>query len=287
MIGGQNLRRNGCPELRKICRARDGGFLAQWLLTHLMLMKISAPPRRISWLTLPLVAWASLVTSCGDSKPVAYRIPKEKETTGVAVTAPSAAPAAPANVPAGHPDIGGAAVPAAPLNGGTAGGGMGAAMANGPAMATAAGPGLTWTAPAHWTAKAVSSMRKGSFTVAGPEGATADLAITAFPGDVGGEVANVNRWRGQLGLAPLSPADATAAITHLQVNGLAVGVVDFANAASPAQRIHGAMVPYQGATWFFKLVGPDAVVAPEHDAFLAFLKSIKPAADNAAPAATP
>ena len=37
-------------------------------------------------------------------------------------------------------------------------------MANTP-VATASGPGLTWSAPSHWKAKPASAMRKGSFVI--------------------------------------------------------------------------------------------------------------------------
>lgn len=253
-------------------------------------MKKTAPPRRISWLALMSLA---VLAGCRDPKPASYRIPKEKDTGLMTVTAPGAQPAtAPADMPAGHPPIDGATTAAAPLasasaggNGPAMGGGMGgmAAMGNSSGLATAAGPGLGWRAPANWAMKPGNGMRKGSFTITGPDGATADLAITAFPGDVGGEVANVNRWRGQLSLAPLSPAEAAAAVTHLSANGLDIGVVDLVNTASPAQRMLGAMIPYQGATWFFKLTGPDSVVAPERAAYLDFLKTIQPADTAAAP----
>ena len=66
---------------------------------------------------------------------------------------------------------------------------------------------LVWSAPAAWKPKAVSSMRRGSFEVGEGTGPLADLAITVFPGDVGGDLANVNRWRGQLDLPPIAEAD--------------------------------------------------------------------------------
>ena len=152
----------------------------------------------------------------------------------------------------------------------------GAGMAATP-VATAQGADLVWTAPAHWQPKQASAMRKGSYTVTGEGGATADLSITAFPGDVGGEVANVNRWRGQISLAPLDATAAAAAVTRLSQNGLAIGFVDFAGTDANASRILGAMVPQAGSTWFFKLTGPTALLAKEKPAFVEFLKTIKPA----------
>ncbi|HEX2855324.1 MAG TPA: hypothetical protein VHO24_18960 [Opitutaceae bacterium] len=186
-----------------------------------------------------------LFTACGKNEVIVYRTAK---------TEPAAAgPAAPA--PAG----------AAP------------ATMSGTAVATAAGAELSWTAAPGWQPKPGNAMRKGSYLVPDATGSSAELAITAFPGDVGGEIANVNRWRGQLQLGPLADAEVSAGVTRLAVNGLAVAVVDFANPASaPPQRIIGAMVPFGGATWFFKLTGADATVASAKPAFLAFLQTVKP-----------
>jgi hypothetical protein len=122
-------------------------------------------------------------------------------------------------------------------------------------------------------------MRKGSYNVPGADGAAADLSITAFPGDVGGELANVNRWRGQLQLPPLGDAELAATTTAVAHDGLNFVVVDIANPQNPgAGRILGAFAAYEGATWFFKLKGPDDLVAHEKPAFLAFLQTVRPSA---------
>ena len=202
---------------------------------------------------LALLSIALVLGACRRAEVASYRIPKEKETGMPAASAANMTPA-----------------PAEPA--------AGAGMAATP-VATAQGADLVWTAPAHWQPKQASAMRKGSYTVTGEGGATADLSITAFPGDVGGEVANVNRWRGQLQLAPLVDAEISAAITRLKHDGLTIGVVDFASpAATGGQRMLGAMVAFDGSTWFFKLTGPDALVAKEKPAFLAFLQTVKSAA---------
>jgi hypothetical protein len=119
-------------------------------------------------------------------------------------------------------------------------------------------------------------MRKGSYAITDDTGATADLSITAFPGDVGGDLANVNRWRGQLQLPPLAAAELASATTHLDANDLHFTTVDFTGGpgATP-QRVLGAIVPVGNATWFFKLTGPAALVAREQAAFAAFLQTIR------------
>ncbi len=206
-----------------------------------------------------LAALSLLLVACRDQKVSAYRVPKEKDPQMPGATAQ--APAAP----------GATAMPSMP--GMPAGGGAG--MASTP-VPTATGAALAWTAPATWKTKTGSSMRKGSYAV-GETGAEADLSITAFPGDVGGEVANVNRWRGQVSLPPLPEAEVAAAVTRVSANGLALTIVDFSGTGANAQRVLGAIVPFGEATWFFKLIGPDAVVAKAREDFLAFVKTVKAA----------
>jgi hypothetical protein len=206
-------------------------------------------------LSLPLVLGA-----CRDSRVAAYRIPKENDLP---------APAAPA-----------------PMT----------ANAGGLTVASSEAGDLVWTAPASWKVKTGSSMRKGSYAIGPEDGPAADLAITAFPGDVGGDLANVNRWLGQLSRPPITEAELATALTPLSANGLAMQIVDLAGGTAEAPlRMLGVMVPHKGNTWFFKLTGPDGLVAKEKPVFLEFLKTVKvsavPAATtpaaSAAPAAPP
>ncbi len=198
---------------------------------------------------LVIAAALSLLAGCRKATVESYRIPKEKD-----------------------PEF---PVAAASAANGTTPAAEGNAMANTP-VATADSAGLTWNAPAAWKQKSASALRKGSYAVPG-EGGDAELAITAFPGDVGGELANVNRWRGQVQLAPITDADLPAQIQRVEYNGLKFGVVDLVGQGDKPQRILGAFVPFGGATWFFKLAGPDAVVTQAKSDFLSFLQTVKPA----------
>jgi hypothetical protein len=148
-----------------------------------------------------------------------------------------------------------------------------AAAASAPASPSA----LTWTAPADWQAKVLTTMRRGSFTIHGEGDTTADLSIIAFPGAAGGLVQNLNRWRGQIGLATLDDSQLTAQTTVVKTDaGLEFTVADLAAEGSgPRQRLLGAIASYGGETWFFKLLGPDALVARTKPAFLAFLQTVK------------
>ena len=142
-----------------------------------------------------------------------------------------------------------------------------------PASALASSNALIWTAPASWTEKPLGPVRKGSFTVG-----DADLAITAFPGEVGGLLANLNRWRGELQMPPLSQADLPTATTTVPAADPALRfiLVDFAGTpGSTPTRTLGAILPVGGDTYFFKLKGPDATVAQAKNDFLAFLATVK------------
>ena len=206
-----------------------------------------------------LLASLTLLTACRDAKVTSYRVPKEKPEE-----LPPGMAAASTNSGTVHSPAAPAGAPAAPATD----------MAN-TTVPTANGSDLMWTAPADWKPKAPGAMRKGSYTVTGAAG-DADLSITAFPGDVGGELANLNRWRGQIQLPPLGQAELATATTHFEQNGMSIVVVDFVSpSAVKPSRIVGAIVPFNGATWFLKLMGPDPTVAAAKPAFLEFLKSVR------------
>lgn len=174
------------------------------------------------------------------------------------------------------------------------------------APAAAAGPVLEWTAPADWTAKPASEMRLASYSYIAPGGESAELSVFVFPDAAGGLLANINRWRGQVGLEPVAESALETTATRTQIAGQEAWLVDFSgtpNAAAPAMgstppptgptRITGAIVPLQGRSWFFKLMGPDALVLTQSENFKAFIASLRvvtppaPASTGAAPVADP
>ena len=193
-----------------------------------------------------LAAVTLLLGACGGEKVATYKVPKEKDPE------PQAAAA------------GAGAAEQAP----------GASMAD-TSVPTAAGADLVWEAPSAWKAKPASAMRKGSYDVPG-DGGESDLSVTAFPGDVGGELANVNRWRGQVGLAPLRAEELDSAVSRFEANGLKLTIVElFPQGDASSKAIVGAIVPYGGSTWFFKLMGPGAPVKAAKPAFIEFLHTVR------------
>lgn len=127
-----------------------------------------------------------------------------------------------------------------------------------------------WDVPKNWEEGPASSVRRASYVVKGENGQAVDIAVTVFPGDVGGMGANINRWRGQLGLAAGEQTTSTA----LDVNGQSATLVDLKNEAT-GKRMLVATVPNAGNSWFFKMNGDAALVEAQKEAFLDFVKSVK------------
>ena len=157
-------------------------------------------------------------------------------------------------------------------------------LGTGPASAPAAttppvSDSLTWAAPDHWAAKPLGAMRRGSFTARNAAG-EADCSIFVFGAAQNPLLDNINRWRGQIGLAPLSEAQLPAESSTLEHAGLRFTTIDLAGpppAAGSATRVLGAILYRGDEAWFFKLTGPDAVVAAERASFLDFLRTVRPA----------
>jgi hypothetical protein len=153
-----------------------------------------------------------------------------------------------------------------------------------PTAAGAAEPQLTWKTPEGWTEVLPSEMRVASFKVSGSDGKQADVSVVPLPGMPGSDEANVNRWRGQVGLSPASPEELKTAETDVEAAGQPAQLYDLAgqNSGQPA-RILGVIQHRADAVWFFKMTGDANLVEQQKPAFTAFLKSVK---FNAAPAQT-
>jgi hypothetical protein len=123
-------------------------------------------------------------------------------------------------------------------------------------------------------------MRRANFLATGPAGQSAEIIISAFPGDVGGKLANINRWRGQIGLGPVTEGEAGKWSSSFESNGATVSLVDFTGDKPLAgkthpQRVIVATIPHAGNSWFFRITGDAPFVAAQEAAFLEFIKSVK------------
>ncbi len=165
----------------------------------------------------------------------------------------------------------------------------GPAVAKGLAGGARRGGTPQFALPPGWTAKPASGMRLISL-MAGAGATVADVSVVSLPGPAGGLSPNFNRWRRQVGLPPLAPADLTAALEAITVDGQAghLGVMSNAAAGAPAKSgVAAALISRQGKTWFFKLATSAEALKGHLPAFRAFLASVRFEAGAAPPEAPP
>jgi hypothetical protein len=106
------------------------------------------------------------------------------------------------------------------------------------------------------------------------EGKSAEITVSSVGGDLH---TNINRWRGQVGLAPLAGAELTASLKKIETLGVQA---DYAELTSPAESqdrttILGVAAVVEGRQYFIKLTGDPAVAEAEKANFESFVKSLK------------
>lgn len=141
---------------------------------------------------------------------------------------------------------------------------------------------FAWKTPAGWSdeARRPGSLRKGSWTL--DDAPQADCSLVVLGGSGGGLLGNVNRWRGEMGLAPIDQAAADALPRRTMLGREAV-YVDLAGTYSGGMggggtitdaRMLGLIIALPQATLFLKFTGPAEVVAANREAFESLANSI-------------
>jgi hypothetical protein len=132
-----------------------------------------------------------------------------------------------------------------------------------------------WAQPDGWSPQPLAEMRVASFKVAGANANSADVSVTAFPGGAGGLGPNLNRWRGQLQLPPLSDDELSTAVQRIEVDNAPTYLVDFQTADTNPKpsRILGAVMQTSDRTWFVKMTGPPDLLENQRQKFLDFVRS--------------
>ncbi len=138
--------------------------------------------------------------------------------------------------------------------------------------------GPTWTIPAGWKEIDGGQFLFTKFIIVGEAGEQAAVNVSTSPGDGGGLVANVNRWRGQLGLSPWSDAEVERQARKIETSAGAATLIEMSGTDARPQKptlTVAAIVPQNGATWFYKLMGDEKLVQAQKEAFAAFVKGVK------------
>ncbi len=208
---------------------------------------------RLLALTVPLMF---LAAGCHRDDVEVYRIAKDQDQS-LLQTAPALPTDSPnPKLPPGHPDI--STMPGA--------------------LASASGSTqLTWKTPAGWTEVPPSEMRAASFKVTGADGKQADVSVIPLPGMAGTDAANVNRWRGQVGLPEAIDNDLQKAAENVEAGGQSAQLYDIVGtnpSSGGAERILGVIQHRDGMAWFYKMIGDAELVEQQKPAFIEFLKSL-------------
>jgi hypothetical protein len=196
------------------------------------------------WVKLLILSSSGLfLAACDRVQPQSYTIPKEER------------PATPPPVATQKPAA------SAPAN-----------MQVLPGMAEAAQSAgkLQFQTPAGWQKKQPSGIRKAELTYTGDDG-SATITVTVFPGDVGGLLANINRWRGQVELPAITTNDLPQFTTTRTISNHRATYVRL---PGESKSILGGLLPFHGKTWFFKMNGETAAVLAQETALLQFLDSV-------------
>ncbi len=169
------------------------------------------------------------------------------------------------DLPAGHPPID-------------------ASPSAGPIAPPTVTPLPKFTPAASWKSVPASGMRRAEFAV-GDGAEPAKLTMFEFPIDAGPQIAdplvNINRWRGEIGLSPLTQETVAAAIQSIDVDGTpAIYAPMIPDTSKPEESKSNeatlaAIMKASNQVWFVKLRGERELVKKHEDEFKSFLKSFK------------
>ena len=141
-----------------------------------------------------------------------------------------------------------------------------------PVAAPAGAEGLAWDLPRGWTETRASGMRFA--TLKPPVTGKIDVSVVVLPGPAGGELANVNRWRGQIGLPPVDEPARAKMRQQVDAKAGAISLYDFATEGPTRQRMMVGLLWSGGRTWFVKMVGDEPAAEAARDDFVKLLTSL-------------
>lgn len=132
------------------------------------------------------------------------------------------------------------------------------------AQPTTAGS-LRWQALEGWKEETPRQFQTALYTLS----PAVNVAVSSLPGEAGGESANVNRWRSQVGLDPLDDVGGKI----LGVEGDALSAKWF-EIIGDSESILAAIISLPTETWFFKLNAPTTEVEARREEFMSFLSTV-------------
>jgi hypothetical protein len=130
---------------------------------------------------------------------------------------------------------------------------------------------LKWTLPSGWTEEKPEGMRFATFRVQGRP--KVDAYVVVLQGQAGGELANVNRWRSQIGLDPVEDKELAKLRKKLDTKAGALSMFDFTG-KDKSRMVVALLAGPDGRTWFIKMVGDSDEVTKTHPGFMHLLETL-------------
>lgn len=137
----------------------------------------------------------------------------------------------------------------------------------------AQGEKLAWSLPKGWTETKGEGMRYATLQPAVK--GKSEVSIIMLPGAVGGELANVNRWRGQIGLPPVDESALPGLRTNVTSKAGRVSLYDFISEDQAKTRMVVGMLATEASSWFLKLQGDTDAVSAARAGFATFLGTLR------------
>jgi hypothetical protein len=196
------------------------------------------------------LALSLLAAACSRDEVTHFRVPKTPEAAAPGDAASAAASGAAHQAPAPPPGMAGD-VPAPPPP----------------------EHGLTWTLPRGWKEERSGGMRYATLkpNVTG----RIDASVVVLPGPAGGELSNVNRWRGQIGLTAIDEGALARARKAVATRAGPLSVFDFTSEGQKRSRLIAGVLEAGGSTWFVKVTGDADAVAAARPDFTKLLESLR------------
>jgi len=194
-----------------------------------------------------LAAVLSLALGCRRDEVTHARVPKPAPAEGGAAQAP------PAGMPMMPPPGMAGDVPPPPTPTGSS--------------------ALKWKLPQGWTQSLAGGMRYA--TIKPAAAGRVDVSVVVLPGAAGGELANVNRWRGQIGLPPIDEPALVSARKAIKTPAGTVSVYDFTSEGKVKTRMVAGTLSAGGNSWFVKMVGDADPVGSSRPDFIHLLETLR------------
>ena len=138
-----------------------------------------------------------------------------------------------------------------------------------------------WSVPEGWTEKAsTAGMRIASYAINATDGRSVDVSVIPLGGQSGSMLDNVNRWRDQVGLSPLTEDQLPSQRQPIKIGDYDGELYEMVSEKPMLDdkyqvRTLAAVLPLPGTTVFFKATGEDALVRDNSEKFKAWVKSIQ------------